>query len=1019
MVIFHDSWQINQQQIIANVNKQKSRMSSTKSNSALLENTNTKGNNTINDTLEDIFGFTIDPSHGESRGLLYLEEVRNVHDKKELDLNLLQYALFERLFMCNEDIPQKGGNEDSHVWGSKVIKYLYTCLKNLHQCSVKLKPEEQKEIRDKIIQNVATPIMQSDLYADQDIAADVLQILKDGEPEAGAFFIDACKKVLEEENNNNESLRKFIDAMNKIVVDELIKSFITGFPISVFNYLNVIASNAILGEIFMDSCIPKKRDVGSEYALTPIGALLNLSALPKSPIGKYEHFTNPMDPVGNSSTETLLWSLLDKLNQNLHQFVLAMLRLSPKVKDKMLAWLGDCLRFNSDRGKLWNAQLAQTADLNPAVYRNVTDGFMLSLCNLLLSLCQPFCSKIKDEKILKIDPTYCAVPNDQLESKNVHMFDMSKETCFLPVSSNEGAEEERLTADSYNFMTECFYMAHKSIDLGYRVGVDKMLQLNHELARIERAFNDAAEQHGVYSDLVGTVKDRMSEELSKYLSLKCTLSDPNLMQKMFNLISATAYWLGQVTVHGDTKKIPGGYAPLTDIPVQFPLPDNIPSVLKCIPEFLVENTVSFLVFVRRFTPKSFEEQGYEKLSPILTYILIYMGSQQHMSNPHIRARLAEGLESVLPFHKDEPPGNTLGGSQREKLFKEHPHRHQIVDNLLKVFVGIEMTGQSVEFEQKFNYRRPMYTIFDYLWELPEHRECFKKLAIEAEQNMEAVNPPIFLRFANLLINDAIFLLDEALANMAKLKEMQRAQDNGEWSTLNARDRVQNISYMQHIGNMARFDNILGKDTINTLEKLTSEITRVFTHSTMVDRIAAMLNYFLLNLVGPNKKNFKVKNAKEYQFDPAGTVLKICKIYVNLKESDSFCLAVSQDGRSYSPSLFTLSEDVLVRIGGGSLIGEMKEVAEKVAQRAHEQEAREEATAEAPEHFLDPIMSTLMTDPVILPSSKQTVDRTTIARHLLSDQTDPFNRSPLSMEHVTPNAKLKEEIEAWLEERRKK
>nr|CAI5817131.1 unnamed protein product [Callosobruchus analis] len=272
-------------------------MSSTKSNSPLLENTNTKKNNTINDTLEDIFGFTIDPSHGESRGLLYLEEVRNVHDKKELDLNLLQYALFERLFMCNEDIPQKGGTEDSHVWGSKVVMYLYTCLKNLNQCSVKLKPEEQKEIRDKIIQNMATPIIQSDLYADQDIAADILQILKDGEPEAAAFFIDACKKVLDEENNNNESLRKFIDAMNKIVVDELVKSFITGFPISVFNYLNVIASNAILGEIFMDSCNPKKRDIGSEYALTPIGALLNLSALPKSPIGKYEHFTNPMDPV--------------------------------------------------------------------------------------------------------------------------------------------------------------------------------------------------------------------------------------------------------------------------------------------------------------------------------------------------------------------------------------------------------------------------------------------------------------------------------------------------------------------------------------------------------------------------------------------------------------------------------------------------------------------------------------------------------------------------------------------------
>lgn len=50
-----------------------------------------------------------------------------------------------------------------------------------------------------------------------------------------------------------------------------------------------------------------------------------------------------------------------------------------------------------------------------------------------------------------------------------------------------------------------------------------------------------------------------------------------------------------------------------------------------------------------------------------------------------------------------------------------------------------------------------------------------KLAVEAEKNMEGVNPPLFLKFVNLLINDAIFLLDEALSNMAKLKEMQQAQ----------------------------------------------------------------------------------------------------------------------------------------------------------------------------------------------------------------------------------------------------
>lgn len=37
----------------------------------------------------------------------------------------------------------------------------------------------------------------------------------------------------------------------------------------------------------------------------------------------------------------------------------------------------------------------------------------------------------------------------------------------------------------------------------------------------------------------------------------------------------------------------------------------------------------------------------------------------------------------------------------------------------------------------------------------------------------------------------------------------------------------------------------------------------------------------------------------------------------------------------------------------------------------------------------------------------------IFRHLLSDQSDPFNRSPLSMDQVKSNTELKERIQAWI------
>lgn len=100
-----------------------------------------------------------------------------------------------------------------------------------------------------------------------------------------------------------------------------------------------------------------------------------------------------------------------------------------------------------------------------------------------------------------------------------------------------------------------------------------------------------------------------------------------------------------------------------------------------------------------------------------------------------------------------------------------------------------------------------------------------------------------------------------------------------------------------------------------------------------------------------------------------------------------------------------------------LIGEVREFAEKVERLDKLARLDQEALSDPPDEFLDPIMSTLMMDPVILPSSKVTVDRTTIARHLLSDQSDPFNRSPLTMDQVQPDVELKAKVLQWIVEKR--
>ena len=86
---------------------------------------------------------------------------------------------------------------------------------------------------------------------------------------------------------------------------------------------------------------------------------------------------------------------------------------------------------------------------------------------------------------------------------------------------------------------------------------------------------------------------------------------------------------------------------------------------------------------------------------------------------------------------------------------------------------------------------------------------------------------------NLLINDAIFLLDEGLNYMKQIQEKEA--ERADWSARPERERAEAEASFRHMTMMARYHNIMGMETISVLELLTSSITEVITHPTMADR----------------------------------------------------------------------------------------------------------------------------------------------------------------------------------------
>ncbi|KPI94382.1 Ubiquitin conjugation factor E4 A [Papilio xuthus] len=979
---------------------------------------------TVNSMVENVFHFTINnkavDGPSTDRQLVFLEELSQVIAPKiYIDLEILEQALFERLLLQNVEtqvIPKTSRACKEHVVQNQVFPYLFSSLQNLQsyeQLNSAIVQSALTKMRELIFRNAITALKQPALFEDQDFSLQLYQLLQHVDPQSHTFFEDLVKAFVAEggEDCQKQLQDAMIPVLNRITLS-VMKSNIINLPIYILPCVHLFASNPNLALILMESCEPKDETIGRHFQNSILGALLTLSVLPPKPNATFQFFDGPLDSAGTSMIENSIWNASSHLINNMHKIFLMLLKGGSQMRNRLLTWVGKCLKANVARGKLWNVQ---AGEVSGATLNCVSDGFMLNLGAVLLQLCQPFCSTPDDPKSLKIDPTYGAVPPEECEAKSVHLDCLHNETCLLPPREDENNQSlKRPTADTYNFVTECFFMTQKCIDLGVRVCAEKLWRFGQELGRTQRALSD------VPPHLLETMRQRGHHLMTKFMSLRCALLEADMLTNLHRFQAMTCTWLVQVAARTDAPAR-SNYAPRTLVPVHMPLPSPPPDTLRCIPEFVLENVVVLISMVRRTAGAITEEADVAGLlQPALTLVLAFMGDSTRTYNPHLRARLAECLEAMLPNHPDDQmPLSNLASFSREQLFKENPHRLQLVPCLLDVFVGIEMTGQSVQFEQKFNYRRPMYLVMEFLWTMEEHRDAFTKLAREAEANMEAVHPPLFLRFVNLLMNDAIFLLDEALNNMAQIRTLQTMQISGEWNTLTVQEREQHMTNLSHIGMLARFDNILGRDTIRTLVRLTAHAPYVFCHPTLVDRIASMLNYFLLHLVGPNKKNFKVKDLKEFEFEPANTVMDICRMYVELGSNERFCAAVSDDGRCYSPQLFSHAETVLVRIGGGGLISSLQEVASRVAALAVQRRRDEELLANAPDDFLDPIMSTLMLDPVLLPSSRTTVDRTTIARHLLSDQTDPFNRSPLSMDQVKSNTELKERIHKWIAEQRMK
>jgi ubiquitin conjugation factor E4 B len=263
------------------------------------------------------------------------------------------------------------------------------------------------------------------------------------------------------------------------------------------------------------------------------------------------------------------------------------------------------------------------------------------------------------------------------------------------------------------------------------------------------------------------------------------------------------------------------------------------------------------------------------------------------------------------------------------------------------------------------------------------------------------------------------VLDESLTKFPKIHDLQEALEDPKAKGISQEERAAKEEELAAAENQAQSYMQLANETIQMMKLFTAALSESFTMPEIVQRLADMMDYNLDTLVGPKSLNLKVKDPSKYHFAPKTLLADIVDIYLNLGRSTRFIEAVARDGRSYKPANFETAYRVLEKhsLKSKEELAAWQNLANHFKRAKEIDDQAEEDLGEIPDEFLDPLMYSLMEDPVILPMSKQTIDRSTIRSHLLSDPSDPFNRQPMSIEDVIPNIDLKERIRVFKEERK--
>ncbi|CEI90732.1 hypothetical protein RMCBS344292_05047 [Rhizopus microsporus] len=758
------------------------------------------------------------------------------------------------------------------------------------------------------------------------------------------------------------------------------------------NYKTLIQAITCLSEnkiiASMITCLPefKPENVTAKNIedLSLLGPYFKLSAYPDPTNKVAETYFQNAENRNSADLESCKNGL--RGSKTMFNVCNSIVRANPEARDRLLDYFSYVIQLNEKRAQM---------QVDPQTV--ASDGFMHNITGVLLMFSDPFLD-VRASKIDKIDSTYFRT------SKRINVTEDTKINATKEQSDAYYGEQQELK--NHNFITECFFLTLAFMHYGPIRAIVNYGEFIREFGEIKKQAERAQQEalraantpQAVLADFVSKRMKAKLEQMTAYrLAYETMILDPSFLAEAIRFYDLVMAWL--VRIVDPKHKHPWET-------VHLPLPEQVPENFAMLPEWIIEDIVEFYIFIGKhgYETQVMHQCPHDQLA---AFILTFLRNTKYVKNPYLKAKLVEVL-----FFFTFPIARGIPG-ELEAILNSHPlSLEHLVPSLMNFYVEVEQTGASSQFYDKFNIRYNISHIMKTLWNHPAHRAKLR----EASKNSDT-----FTRFVNMLMSDVTYLMDESLSKLAEIHQIQTEMSNqAAWEAQTPQYRQEREGNLRSLERQAQSYVALGNETVHMLNYMTAEVVQPFLVNEIVDRLAAMLDYNLVQLVGPKCTELKVKNPERYHFNPRKLLSEIIDIYLHLN-TDTFVEAVARDGRSYKKEYFSRAASILQKHGLKPLddIHALEQFVNRVERAVQTGVEEEEEMGEVPDEFLDPIFFTLMEDPVLLPTSNVIVDRSTIRAHLLGDTRDPFNRMPLSMDMIQPATELKEKIASWKDEQKSK